>query len=206
MARAVHIPRLAREPSMQIVDTKIPEVKIVKAVRIGDQRGFFSETYRKSVLVEAGIDVEFVQDNHSLSATPGTVRGLHYQSPPRAQGKLVRVIRGAILDVALDIRFGSPTFGHHVAVRLSADEWNQLWLPIGFAHGLVTLEPDTEVLYKVTDYYSPAHDLGVRWDDPALAIDWPVKPLQAVLSEKDRRHPLLSELPLHFRYAAGGVT
>jgi dTDP-4-dehydrorhamnose 3,5-epimerase len=128
------------ETRMRVVATEIPEVKLVLPVRHGDARGFFSETYRRDVLARAGIDVELIQDNHSRSAVVGTVRGFHYQSPPRAQGKLVRVARGAILDVAVDIRHGSPTFGKHVAVRLSADEWNQLWIPIGFAHGLCTLD------------------------------------------------------------------
>jgi dTDP-4-dehydrorhamnose 3,5-epimerase len=190
---------------MRIADTEIPEVKLVLPIRHGDQRGFFSETYRRDVLARAGIDVELVQDNHSRSAAAGTVRGFHYQSPPRAQGKLVRVARGAVLDVAVDIRHGSPTFGRHVAVRLSAEEWNQLWIPVGFAHALCTLEPDTEVLYKVTDYYSPEHDLGLAWDDPALDVRWPVDAEQAVLSDKDRKHPRLAELPVHFRYAPGGV-
>jgi dTDP-4-dehydrorhamnose 3,5-epimerase len=185
---------------MKIIATEIPEVKVLEVPRFGDARGFFSETYRRSLLAEAGIDVDFVQDNHSRSASAGTVRGFHYQSPPRAQGKLVRVVRGAILDVAVDIRFGSPTFGKHVAVRVSAEAWNQIWLPVGFAHGLVTLEPDTEVLYKVTDYYSPEHDFGLLWDDPALGVSWPVGAEHAVLSEKDRKHPRLADLPQHFRY------
>ncbi len=186
---------------MQIVDTPIPEVKIIVAARIGDERGFFSETYKKSALVAAGIDVELVQDNHSRSQAVGTVRGLHYQAPPRAQGQLVRVTSGAILDVAVDIRHGSPSFGQHVAVRISAEEWNQLWIPPGFAHGLVTLEPNTEVLYKVTDYYSPEHDFGLLWNDPALGIAWPIDESRAVLSDRDKRHPRLAELPRHFVYA-----
>lgn len=193
------------ESRMKIVDTAIPDVKLVHPVRHGDSRGFFSETYRRDVFARAGIDVELVQDNHSRSEKAGTVRGFHFQAPPRAQGKLVRVVRGAILDVALDIRVGSPTFGKHVAVRISAEEWNQLWIPVGFAHGLVTLEPDTEVLYKVTDYYSPQHDFGVLWNDPALGVDWQVKPEDVVLSDKDMKHPLLADLPEYFRYAPGGV-
>lgn len=185
---------------MQILDTNLPGVKLVKPKRHGDQRGFFSETYRKDLFAEAGIDVEFVQDNHSRSAAIGTIRGLHYQAPPRAQGKLVRVTRGAILDVAVDIRHGSPTFGRHVAVRISADEWNQLWIPAGFAHGLCTLEPDTEVLYKVTDYYAPEHDAGIVWNDPSLGIEWPVATELAILSEKDQRLPRLSDAPAHFAF------
>jgi dTDP-4-dehydrorhamnose 3,5-epimerase len=189
---------------MRITATEIPEVKLIEPARHADSRGSFCETYRRDVLARAGIDVEFVQDNHSRSAAPGTVRGLHYQSPPRAQGKLVRVTRGAILDIAVDIRFGSPTFRRHVAVRLSAEQWNQLWIPAGFAHGLCTLEPDTEVLYKVTDYYSREHDLGLAWDDPEIGVLWPVEPERAILSDKDRRHPRLSELAAHFRYERGG--
>jgi dTDP-4-dehydrorhamnose 3,5-epimerase len=187
---------------VKIRPTAIPDVLSIEVPRFGDERGFFSETYRRSVFAEAGVDVDFVQDNHSRSALAGTVRGFHYQAPPRAQGKLVRVVRGAILDVAVDIRIGSPSFGKHVAVQVSAEAWNQLWLPVGFAHGLVTLEPDTEVVYKVTDYYSPQHDFGLLWNDPALGIDWPVAPDQVVISDKDRRHPRLAELPEHFRWRA----
>ncbi len=187
---------------MKIVETEIPEVKLVLPDRRGDDRGFFSEVFRKDALAAAGIDADFVQDNHSFSATMGTVRGLHFQTDPHAQGKLLRVTRGAILDVAVDIRRGSPTYGRHVAVRLSARDWNQLWIPAGFAHGFCTVEPDTEVLYKVTAYYAPAHDFGLRWDDPAIGIDWPVDADSAVLSEKDRRHPTLADLPAHFTYPA----
>ena len=185
---------------MKVVDTAIPDVKLVFPVKHGDERGFFSETFRQSLLAEAGIELSFVQDNHSRSAVAGTVRGFHFQTPPRAQGKLVRVTRGAILDVAVDLRHGSPWFGKHVAARISADEWNQIWVPPGFGHCLVTLEPDTEVLYKVTDYYAPEHDFGLLWNDPALGIDWPIDPESAVLSEKDRRHPTLADLPRYFEY------
>lgn len=187
---------------MRIVDTEIPDVKLVHPDRRGDARGFFSEVFRKDLLAAAGIDAEFVQDNHSFSATLGTVRGLHFQTGPRAQAKLLRVARGAILDVAVDIRRGSPTYGRHVAVTLSAREWNQIWIPVGFAHGFCTIEPDTEVLYKVTDYYSPQHDFGLLWNDPAIGIRWPVRPDEAVLSDKDRRHPTLAELPAYFSYPA----
>ncbi|MCL4752351.1 MAG: dTDP-4-dehydrorhamnose 3,5-epimerase [Myxococcales bacterium] len=190
---------------MQIVDTAIPEVKVIRPARHGDHRGFFSETYRRDAFARAGIGVEFVQDNHSRSALAGTVRGLHFQTPPRAQGKLVRVTRGAIFDVAVDIRRGSPTFGGSVSVRISAEEWNQIWIPPGFAHGLCTLEPDTEVLYKVTDYYSPEHDAGVAWDDPAFGIEWPIATNDAVLSDKDRKLPRLADLPAHFSWQAGGA-
>ena len=183
---------------LEVTATAIPEVKIIKPSRFGDNRGFFSEVYSKLKFAEAGLALEFIQDNHSWSAQVGTVRGLHFQRPPFAQDKLVRVVRGRILDVAVDIRKSSPTFGQHVAVELSAENWLQLLVPIGFAHGFCTLEPDTEVLYKVSAPYSAQHDHGIAWDDPALTIEWPVKPNAAVLSEKDRHHPHLTALPGYF--------
>lgn len=183
---------------MQVVATSIPDVKLITPRKFGDHRGFLSETWNRRALAEQGLAFDFVQDNHSMSAAVGTVRGLHFQIPPFAVAKLVRVARGAIYDVAVDLRRGSPSFGRHVGVRLSAEAWNQLLVPVGFAHGFCTLEPDTEVLYKVTDYYAPAHDRGLRWDDPALAIAWPVAPAQATLSDRDRAWPALAELPAHF--------
>ncbi|MGH7215513.1 MAG: dTDP-4-dehydrorhamnose 3,5-epimerase, partial [Tepidisphaeraceae bacterium] len=156
---------------MQVIDTEIPAVKLLVPKRFGDQRGFFSETYNRKTLDALGISGEFVQDNHSLSAERGVVRGLHYQVAPMAQDKLLRVVRGSVLDVALDIRRDSPTFGRHVTAVLSAENWRQLYVPAGFAHGFATLEPNTEVLYKVTAYYSPAHERGIRWNDPRLGID-----------------------------------
>lgn len=185
---------------MVVEPTAIADVKIVTPKIFRDARGFFSETYNARVLAEAGIDAAFVQDNHSLSAEPGVVRGLHFQLEPRAQGKLVRVARGAILDVAVDIRAGSPTWGRHVAVELSAENWRQLWVPPGFAHGFCTLVPDTEVIYKVTDFYAPDHDRAIAWDDPALAITWPVAAGAAILSDKDRRAPRLADIGIAFRY------
>jgi dTDP-4-dehydrorhamnose 3,5-epimerase len=179
--------------------TALPDVKIVNPQRIGDQRGFFSETYNRQRFAEAGINVEFVQDNHSLSAATGTIRGLHFQSAPFAQAKLVRVVRGRILDIAIDLRQSSPTFGRHVAVELSAENGRQLFVPVGFAHGFCTLEANTEIVYKVSAYYSAAHDHGLRWSDPALEIDWPISSADAVLSNKDREQPLLAELPVYFR-------
>ena len=158
-----------------------------------DLRGFFSETYNRQALVAGGMAIEFVQDNHILSSEPGTVRGLHFQAPPHAQGKLVRVVRGSIFDVAVDIRVGSPTFGQHVSATLSAENWIQIWIPVGFAHGYCTLEPDTEVIYKVTDYYAPDCDRGIKWDDRALGIEWPVDPANVKLSEKDRTQPALKD-------------
>lgn len=180
------------EWGMDVLPTAIPDVIILTPRRFGDHRGFFSETYNHRALAEAGINAEFVQDNHSLSAETGTLRGLHFQHAPMAQDKLVRVTRGAILDVAVDIRTDSPTYAKHVAVTLSAENWSQLWVPKGFAHGFVTLEPGTEVVYKVTEYYSPEHDAGIAWDDPTLGIEWGVD--SPVLSEKDARHPMLEVL------------
>lgn len=179
--------------AVSITSLSLPEVRLIVPDRFGDDRGFFSETYSRRALAAAGIVDEFVQDNHSLSALPGTVRGLHYQLPPFAQAKLVRVTRGAVFDVAVDIRRGSPTFGRHASCTLSAEAWNQLFVPEGFAHGFCTLEPGTEVVYKVTAYYSREHDRGIRWDDPALGIAWPVEPRAAVLSEKDRGLPVMEE-------------
>lgn len=153
--------------------------------KFGDDRGFFSETFNSKAFAEVVPDVTFVQDNHSLSRDVGVLRGLHFQTPPHAQGKLVRVTRGRVLDVAVDIRKGSPTYGQHASVELSADNWKQLWVPPGFAHGFCTLEPDTEFLYKVTDYYAPDCDSGIAFDDPNLGIDWPFSRSEAILSGKD---------------------
>lgn len=187
---------------LDVQSLAIPHVKIITPRIFRDERGFFSETHNERSLQGAGIDARFVQDNHSLSRTRGIVRGLHFQSHPSAQGKLVRVARGAILDVAVDIRRGSPSYGCHVSAVLSADNWAQLWIPVGFAHGYCTLEPDTEVLYKVTDFYAPECDRGIAWDDPALGIDWRIEPGSAILSDKDRRHSLLANLPTYFTYTA----
>lgn len=172
--------------------------------KFGDERGFFSETYNASSFAEAGIGLTFVQDNHSFSAVKGVLRGLHYQLPPVAQDKLVRVTRGRVFDVAVDIRRGSPTFGKWVGVELSAEKWNQILVPKGFAHGFVTLEPDTEVLYKVTDYYSPEHDRSIRFDDPTIGIDWPIDTTAVQLSAKDRDAPTLAEAEL-FEFSRQGA-
>ncbi|MBV9054654.1 MAG: dTDP-4-dehydrorhamnose 3,5-epimerase [Hyphomicrobiales bacterium] len=171
----------------------IPDVKIIRPIKQGDARGFFSETYNLREYAAAGLELPFVQDNHSLSAQVGTVRGLHYQSPPFAQGKLVRVVRGRIFDVALDIRRSSPSFGQHVTAEISAEAWNQIFVPVGFAHGFVTLEPDTEVVYKVTNYYAREHDHGILWNDPALQIKWPFVEREVMVSEKDRANPRLAD-------------
>ena len=183
---------------MQIDEFGISAVKMLIPRKHGDRRGFFSEVYNQRALAQAGIDVEFVQDNHSLSAERGTVRGLHFQAPPFAQDKLVRVVRGAVFDVAVDLRRASPTYGRHVSAVLSAEAWNQLLVPTGFAHGFMTLEPDTEVIYKVSNYYAPEHDKGLLWNDPDLAIRWPLDTAMAVLSPKDDDLPRLAELDSPF--------
>jgi len=169
----------------------ISDVILITPQKFGDERGFFSETWNASRYAEAGIAPQFVQDNHSMSAAVGTLRGLHCQVAPSVQGKLVRVVRGAIWDVAVDIRVGSPTYGRHVAAELSADNWAQLWIPGGFLHGFCTLAPNTEVIYKVDAGYDRAAERGVIWDDPDLALPWPVA--AAVLSEKDKTLPRFSE-------------
>jgi dTDP-4-dehydrorhamnose 3,5-epimerase len=178
---------------MQIERLAIPDVILVTPPRFGDARGFFSETFNAARFAEAGIDRGFVQDNQSLSRAKGVIRGLHCQIAPHPQGKLVRCLKGAIWDVAVDIRHGSPSFGQHVGAVLSAENWSQLWVPAGFLHGFCTLEADTEVLYKVTDVYDRASERGVIWDDPDLALPWPVEPGGAVLSEKDLVLPKLRD-------------
>ena len=180
---------------MEIEALAIPDVKLIRPKRFGDARGFFSEVYNRAALAAAGIGMEFVQDNHSRSAAVGTIRGLHFQTAPFGQDKLVRVTKGRILDVAVDLRRASPTYGKYVSAELSAENWTQILVPIGFAHGFCTLEPDTEVLYKVSNVYAPANDGGVMWNDPDLGIAWPVKAGNAVLSDKDTRLPRLRDLP-----------
>ena len=168
--------------------------------RFEDARGYFSETYNQAELAQHGIESLFVQDNQSLSREEGTVRGLHFQIPPFAQTKLVRVLAGAILDVAVDIRVGSPTYGHHVSCELSEGKANQLLIPEGFAHGFCTLKPDTQVFYKVSQPYSREHDQGLLWNDPTLSIDWPVLPGNAIVSEKDLAQVPLKNLVSPFEY------
>ncbi|MFZ5735645.1 dTDP-4-dehydrorhamnose 3,5-epimerase [Rhodopseudomonas palustris] len=183
---------------LTVTPTAIEAVKIIVPKVFSDPRGAFCETYNHRRFVEHGIAPDFVQDNQSSSVEPGTIRGLHFQSHPAAQDKLVRVLRGRILDVAVDLRRSSPSYGRWVAEELSADNGKQLLVPVGFAHGFCTLEPDTCVAYKVTNYYSPAHDLGVTWDDPDLGIDWPVASDRVVLSDKDRTLPSFRSLPSYF--------
>jgi len=186
---------------LQIEDTAIPGVKILTPPRFGDHRGFFSESYSRKVLAEAGIDEEFVQDNHSLSLTPGTVRGLHFQAPPHAQGKLVRCGRGALFDVAVDIRKGSPTYGEWVGVELSFENGRQLWLPAGMAHGFVTRAPETEIVYKCTDYYARETEGAVIWNDPDIGIAWDMpEGTEPVLSGKDAEAPRLADLDSPFTW------
>ncbi|MCX7288914.1 MAG: dTDP-4-dehydrorhamnose 3,5-epimerase [Rhodobacterales bacterium] len=186
---------------MLIEPTSLPDVLILTPRRFGDARGWFSETWNAERMAAAGLDLQWVQDNHSLSAEKGTVRGLHYQSPPRAQDKLVRCSRGAILDVAVDIRSGSPDYAKWVGVELSAENGRQLFVPKGFLHGFVTLTEGAEVQYKCTDTYSPENDGAVCWNDPAIGVDWGTG--APVLSEKDSRAPLLAEIGQPFRWEGG---
>jgi dTDP-4-dehydrorhamnose 3,5-epimerase len=174
---------------LKVERLNIPDVLLLTPPRFGDDRGFFAETYAAPKLAEAGISLPFVQDNQSFSAAAGTIRGLHCQIAPRVQGKLVRVLRGAIWDVAVDARAGSPTFGQFAAAELSAENFSQLWVPPGFLHGFCTLTADTEVFYKVTDVYDRASERGVMWNDPALALPWPLPPGGPVLSAKDQILP-----------------
>jgi dTDP-4-dehydrorhamnose 3,5-epimerase len=185
---------------MQIERFKIEDILVIIPARHRDNRGFFSETYRKSFLGDEGVSADLVQDNHVYSAERGVLRGLHFQVPPHAQGKLVRCVRGAILDVSVDIRNGSPTYGHHVAIELSAANWKQLWVPPGFAHGYVTLEPNCEVIYKVTDYYAPDCERGIAWDDPSLGVDWQFAPADLILVDRDRLNPRLADIEPAFQF------
>lgn len=183
----------------------IPEVILITPKKFGDERGYFVECFRKSLFEEAVGNFDFVQDNQSLSADAGTIRGLHFQLDPKAQGKLVSCIMGAVLDVAVDIRTGSPTYGHHVTAELTAENGRMLWVPPGFAHAFCTLETNTKVSYKVTNYYSPEHDRGLAYDDPEIGINWPIPTSKAVLSAKDRRQPRLAELGTVFIYSQRSV-
>lgn len=187
---------------MDVTELEIPDVKILTPKQFGDSRGFFSETYNYRTFQCAGLDIVFVQDNHVYSAHGSTLRGLHFQVPPFAQDKLVRAVRGSVLDVAVDIRKGSPTYGRYVSCIISAKSWNQIYIPIGFAHGYLTLEPDTEVLYKVSNYYSPGHDFGLLWCDPDLGIDWQKPAKQVILSHKDKKQPLFKDFNSPFAFTS----
>jgi dTDP-4-dehydrorhamnose 3,5-epimerase len=190
---------------VQIERLAIADVLAITPAKHGDERGFFSEVYRADTLSHLGVDAHFVQDNHAFSGPRGVLRGLHFQLAPSAQGKLVRCPRGSILDVVVDIRVGSPTFGQHVSLELSRANWRQIWVPPGFAHGYVTLEPDCEVAYKVTNYYDPAADRGLAWDDPALGIDWRLPAAELTIAAKDQRNPVLADLGPAFSYSGATV-
>lgn len=183
---------------MKIIDTTLEDVKIIEPKVFGDHRGWFTETFSYNNFVEKGIDINFIQDNHSFSAQKGTLRGLHFQLDPKAQTKLVRCTKGIILDVAVDLRNGSPTFKKWVAIELSEDNKRQLLIPKGFAHGFLTLSDNVEVQYKVDEYYSADHDRSIRFDDPELGISW--REIKPILSEKDLKAPLLSESDVNFKY------
>ncbi|WP_047983992.1 dTDP-4-dehydrorhamnose 3,5-epimerase [Ornithinibacillus californiensis] len=183
---------------MRVIDTELPEVRIIEPQVFEDNRGFFMESYNLERFSDLGLRFDFIQDNHSLSVDKDVIRGLHYQLEPKAQTKLVRVITGAIYDVAVDIRVGSPTFGKWVGVTLSAANHRMLLVPKGFAHGFCTLTNNTHVQYKVDDYYSVEHDKGIRWNDPELAIDWPTT--TPILSEKDQKQPFLKEAEINFSF------
>ncbi|MDD3266035.1 MAG: dTDP-4-dehydrorhamnose 3,5-epimerase [Burkholderiales bacterium] len=184
---------------MEFIRTEISDVILIKPKSFGDDRGFFMESYRKSLFHENGIMEEFIQDNHSKSAK-GVLRGLHYQLDPKAQGKLVRCVKGSVFDVAVDIRRGSPTFAKWVGYELSEENKQMLWIPAGFAHGFVTLEDNTEFLYKTTGEYAPDCDRGIKYDDPEIGIKWP-KLDALILSEKDKKQPLLKDADINFEYS-----
>lgn len=171
---------------MQIEELPLKGAFVLTPKKFGDARGFFSETFSQRAFAEIVPDVHFVQDNHSLSRDAGVLRGLHFQSPPHAQGKLVRVTSGKVLDVIVDLRNGSPTYGDHAGVEISAENWKQLWVPPGFAHAFCTLEPNTEFCYKVTDFYAPECDSGIAYNDPDLGINWPMTDENLILSDKDK--------------------
>lgn len=186
---------------MKRIDTSLPGVYILEPKVFGDARGWFTESWSKKKLEEVGIHADFVQDNHSFSKEKGTLRGLHYQRPPMAQAKLLRCVRGEILDVAVDVREGSPTYAKWVGVRLSAENKRELFIPRGFLHGFITLTDEVEVLYKADNYYAPEADGNVLWSDPALGIDWGLEP--KILSDKDRIAPLLADAETGFQYEEG---
>ena len=184
---------------MQVLTTELPGVLIIEPDRFGDTRGFFSESWNRRRMAGHGVEIDFVQDNHSLSVEPGTLRGLHFQTPPHAQAKLVRCGRGVFMDVVADIRHGSPTYGRWLGVDLSFENGRQLLVPEGFLHGFVTRQPETEIIYKCSDYYAPDCDSAVRFDDPDLAIDWGLDG-PPILSDKDAAAPRLRDLPAYFTW------
>lgn len=185
---------------MLVEETTIPSVFLIRPKRLPDARGYFVETFRADQFAESIGPYPFVQHNQSMSREAATVRGLHFQLAPRAQGKLVSCVAGALWDVAVDLRRGSPTYGNFIAAELSAENGHQLWIPPGFAHGFCTLKPETVVSYKVTDYYSPEHDRGLRWNDPAIGINWPVPASKAIVSDRDLKQPNLADVHTNFAY------
>ncbi len=185
---------------MIIEQTPLPDLLVLTPKRFGDARGFFSESWNRDTFIKNGLEFDFVQDNHSLSAKQGTLRGLHYQTPPHAQDKLVRCGRGRLFDVAVDIRKGSPAYGKWFGIELSFDNGKQLLVPKGFLHGFVSLTPDTEIVYKCTDFYAPECDAAIRWDDPSIGIDWPLDNNQPILSDKDINAPHLADIDSPFVY------
>lgn len=186
---------------LQIEAYVLPGLYLITPRRFGDDRGFFAETWSRKVLAAGGIDIDFVQDNHSLSRKVGTVRGLHFQSAPHAQAKLVRCGQGRLFDVAVDLRRGSPTYGKWAGVELSAENGKQLFIPAGFGHGFVTREPDTEIVYKCSDYYAPECDGGIRWNDPTVGVDWGIDEATGI-SAKDATAPLLADFDTPFTWEA----
>ena len=194
MAEVANVPKINLKSIMNLVveTLDIPEIKLIRPKKFRDDRGFFSEVYSKRALADVGIEIDFIQDNHSHSAQAGVLRGLHFQVPPAEQAKLVRVISGRIWDVVVDVRAGSPTYGRWVGAELSAENWTQILVPHGFAHGFITLEPHTEVLYKVDAAYDPAADGGLIWNDLELSIDWPLEG-EPKLSSKDKGLPRFTD-------------
>ena len=184
--------------NVSTISLNLPRLIVPK--RHVDDRGWFSEIFHQERLRDIGITCRFVQDNQSSSKQAGTLRGLHFQLPPAAQAKLVMVVKGRILDVAVDIRRGSPTFGKYVSTEVSSETGCQLYIPIGFAHGFLTLQNDVVVMYKASDYYAPTHEIGIRWNDPDIAFPWPLKEANIIISDKDRRLPLLKEFASPFAY------
>lgn len=188
--------------ALDVEKLAIPGVLLIRPKKFGDARGYFSETYNLRAYQEAGIGCTFVQDNQSLSAQKGTIRGLHFQTPPEPQAKLVRVLRGAIFDVAVDLRQGSPTYGKWCGATLTGEAGEQLFVPRGFAHGFCTLVPDTEVAYKVDGFYAPGCDAGLRFDDPDIGVAWPLDGVAALVSDKDAKAPFLRDFQSPFSYEA----
>jgi len=188
---------------MDVLELALPGLLLIRPPKFPDERGFVSETYNAEVFRQFIGNAACVQDNHSFSHQAGTVRGIHFQKPPFAQGKLVRVLRGRVYDVAVDLRHGSPGFGRYVGIEMCAADWTQLWIPVGFAHGFCTMEPETEVLYKLTAHFSPEHEQGIVWNDPGLNIEWPVDARSAIVSAKDRGQPRFRDLPRYFSFGQG---